>query len=207
MPVWVGSRVRQAGPRPGRRSPSSAGYTLTEVLAALAVLGLAIGGLTSAAKIITRFQTTVAATVLDTHAVRQAQAALDRAFGDNGPYRSTRAADFTGDASGFSFACGQANLCSVTLADRPDGLALVFDHGDGSSRTTPLRQAGPAHWEYRGSRTLVSAWPPTTPEPEMLRSIALVRAEGQDVAPILDSRLWVEHPAACVFDPVQQDCG
>jgi prepilin-type N-terminal cleavage/methylation domain-containing protein len=206
LPVWVGARVRRAGFGPGRRFASSAGYTLTEVLAALAVLGLAIAGLTSAAKVISRFQIGVTTTVLDTHAVRQAQAALDRALGDNGPYRSTRADDFTGEASGFQFACRATNPCSVKVVDQPGGLALVLDDGEGALKTAPLRQAGPAHWEYRGSRTLVQAWPPTTPEPEMLRSVALVRGEGEAVTPILDARLWVEHPSTCVFDAVHQDC-
>lgn len=185
---------------------SEAGYTLTETLAALAILGLAIGGLTSAMQVMGRQQ--AAANGLSAHitAARAGETAVERFLAGHGPFRAHEPDRLAGDGRAFAFDCGAAEPCRVTVAQEAAGLVLKLRDETGAERSLPLLQPGPARLVYQGAVEAVGAWPPAGPGRQPLRSISLVQTTDQGDAAILEARLVREQAADCAFDAVMQDC-
>jgi prepilin-type N-terminal cleavage/methylation domain-containing protein len=183
------------------------GYTLLEVLVALAMLSLAVTGFSRALEVLAKWQRATEATTVATAQPRRAQVLMERAIDTLGPFRSDHPEGFSGDARGFRFACGGASACSMHVSTDGSGAVAVGVTGaDGSSRLLPLGEAGPAHFVYRGSETVADTWPPASGGLQVLRSISLVGQGSEAWRPILVARLWKEQPADCLFDAVMQDC-
>lgn len=181
---------------------NDAGYTLVETLTAMAVLALAIGGLSAGLQVLARQQSGVGRVVGDSQAMRNAQAGLDRLFEGRGPYRSHQPQQFSGDARGFTFDCGQAQACSAALVEEGGGVSMAIRDGGAAGRL-PLRVPGPARFTYQGARGVSETWPPAGPR-QALRVVAVVREP--DSATLIKTRLWIEQPLRCDFDVVLQDC-
>ena len=178
------------------------GYTLIEALAALAIISLALGGLTVAVTTTAHGQARIGARIAQANALRAGEVGLERALQAGGAYRARDPASFRGDAKGFNFEC-RAGGCRVDLAETRSGLALSLTEG-ARVRSLPLRTAGPAHFVYQGVEA-TGAWPPSGDAKPPLRAVLLVRDDGQDT-PILAAKVWRDQPADCAFDVVMQDC-
>ena len=132
------------------------GYTIAEMLAALAILGMAMGGLGLVVSLITRQQLTALrlhdrladARVAD-RALETLVASQQAVGGDLG--------DLRGDGGGLSFACGTAT-CAAQLS--PDGrrtLLLLRDRS-GAERRLRLR-ARALQFRYVGASDVGERWP------------------------------------------------
>lgn len=181
---------------------SDDGYTLVETLAALAMIGLALGGLAVSVGVLGKGQRDTNEMVADLQASRQAESLLSDALQRGAPFRSADAGSLVGDANSMVFACGEAEPCRAGLRTGAKGLSLHLETAE-RTRDLPLRQAGPAHFQYGGVESIGELWPPVGFGRQALQGVSLNRADG---APILSVRLWVEQPEQCVFDTVIQDC-
>ena len=179
------------------------GYTLAETLAALLMIGLAIGGLAAGVRVIGLDQTAAARHVTDGRSLYGAERALSRLFEGQGPFLSSDAAGLRADDRHFSFSCAAASPCSASLGDdgRGESLSVTGPHGADVVR---LPGATSARFAYVGSRTLGAAWPPQTQDPETLQSVVILAGASQ--APIVTARLWRQQPVSCAFDPISQNC-
>ncbi|TAJ28466.1 prepilin-type N-terminal cleavage/methylation domain-containing protein [Bosea sp. (in: a-proteobacteria)] len=183
---------------------SDAGYTLTETLTALAIVGMAVGGLSAGVAMVGKTQAAVTSTVADVQAVQSAQIGIQRLFEGQGPFRSHEPQRLSGDGRGMHFICGRETVCKIEIDEAAALLKLRVDAG-GRVRSLALRQPGPARFVYQGSLGPSSAWPPVGVERQVLRSVSLVRGE-HDPTPLIEVQVWREQPQTCAFDVVLQDC-
>jgi hypothetical protein len=183
---------------------SDEGYTATEALAALAILGLAVGGLTSGLKVIGVGEAATAHKVTQTISVRTAATEMAALVRGQGPFRSDDAAGLTGDVRSLSFPCGGAS-CSAKLTST----GLVLTDASGSARTVALPNSAALQFSYLGSQSLVTAWPPAAPPPpapqwQVLRTIFLSDAATGE--PVLATEIVSQQTANCQYDGILRDC-
>ncbi|WP_310542641.1 prepilin-type N-terminal cleavage/methylation domain-containing protein [Phenylobacterium sp.] len=183
---------------------SQAGYTLAETLAALAILGLAVGGLTAGVGLLERGQRLTSQATVQLQAERAAELSLDRMLQGGGPFRSIEPARLTGSATAIVAECGEVAPCRIELTDGETGLGLRITR-PGRVDNLPLRRSVPAGFVYRGSSSTSVTWPPDDPRRQVLRSISILRTDVQ-TDPLLTVRLWREQALDCIFDVVIQDC-
>ena len=179
------------------------GYTLVETLVALAMIAMAIGGLTLGVGVIGRAQLKAATVIAQAEATRLAQVSLERVLQAQGAFRTQDGGRLTGSASEIAYVCGSTQPCHIVLKEEPDGLGLDITEPD-HKRHIDLRTRSKAKFVYQGAVHTSDAWPPGGTEREALRGIELVRLD--DARPILVAKLWAEQPAKCDFDVVMQDC-
>lgn len=185
---------------------SDQGYTLAETLVAIAILALSIGGLSWGVQVLGRWQLATSNTSINVQSARAAQSAVNRLLAGAGPFRSDKPGEFTGGAQAFTFDCGRAAPCAVTLAAAPTPLALQLSDGGPRAKTYALDRGGDAHFVYRSDAGETTGWPPGPGARQVLRSVALVSGSAPGAAPILETHIWAQEPASCAFDPVLQDC-
>lgn len=184
---------------------SQDGYTLTETLAALLMIGLAIGGLSAGVRVIGLHQSAALRNISYSHDFRGADLALAKLFAGQGPFVSTERSSLAGTSDRFSFPCSGTKPCEAALSETPSGARLTVQgvSGDADIPLPRVKQASFAYVSADGPR---SSWPPAHGQAETLRSIIVV-GEGSGVgAPLASVRLWREQPVACAFDPISQDC-
>jgi len=179
------------------------GYTLAEALAALAILGLALGGLGLVVSLIARQQLTA----LHLHDRLTEAREADRVLGTlvaNELAAGADLRDLQGDAAGLSFACGAAT-CAARLT--PDGrrtLLLLRDRS-GAGRRLRLR-AQNLRFSYVGVSGPVDGWPePLRPgdAAQAPRAIILRSTAG---APLAVTRIWHREPRDCQYDAIAGAC-
>lgn len=188
---------------------SEAGYTLTEMLTALAMIGLAMGGLSAGLGVLGRLQADDARSVADLNAVRLAQGGVTGVLRGEGPFRSRDAAGLKGDAGGFRFPCGDAAACDVRLVEDGAGRQLVQVAGaKGPPRRFRIPGTGPLAFSYVGAQGPSPAWPPGGSARQALRAVVLRRLHPVPNAQpdVFEVRIWREQPADCAFDVILQDC-
>jgi prepilin-type N-terminal cleavage/methylation domain-containing protein len=140
---------------------SEDGYTLVEMLVALAMVSFAISGLSLGVQVLTKWQTATNDLATNVKDMRRAQSSFERLVEGWGPFRSDHPETLTGDPTGFRFACGQASPCAAGLDDRGGKLVLTLDDGHGGLQALPLDRAGPAEpkatrWSSPSTSTVVS---------------------------------------------------
>lgn len=184
-----------------------AGYTLAETLLGLAILSLAIGGLSTGVQVLGDWQAATASTISHLQNVNAAQLRLDDLAAEHGPFRSDVAGEFIGNAKRFVFSCGGAEPCQVSQVQRGAIWDLEVLDERGAIQRFRLGLKAPAEFSYRGQSNSASQWPdPAVQGRAHLVSISLVaKGAGADV-PILATRIWTEHPTDCGFDTALQDC-
>lgn len=175
------------------------GYTLAEVLAAMLILGLAMGGLVEGSRIIGRMQTPIVATRRDDQILRRAEASISgllkrRAGGDQ---------TLTGDAQGFQFSCGQ-RLCGLALTSDGRKLALSVRRGE-VAQTFPLPHAGKISLVYLARDGRFDRWPQPDSK-RVLDGVMIVETSAQGELPLVVARSWIEHPKTCEFDMIARGC-
>jgi len=185
---------------------SEAGYTLTETLAAMAVIGLAVGGFSLGMQALGAQQAAVGATVMKAQEVRAAQAWLERRLAEHAPYRSHEPGRLSGGADGFRFDCAAAAPCAVEVAADARGRRLQVFKGEGETVSFRLPGEEATRFVYRGAGELATSWPPAAGPRQALRSISLLQGEGARERAVFETRIRAEQPLDCQFDAVMQDC-
>ncbi len=184
-----------------------AGYTLAEMLAALMIVGLAIGGLSAGLGVLGRLQSMNARAVGALQATHIAQVGLRDLLSSAGPFRALDVNGLQGDAAGLQFPCGAARCRARLLPPAGGGARLELTAANGRVRTMDLRDPGPLAFSYVGGLGPSPTWPPAGGERQALRAVSLLRRpNGSAAEPVLEARIWREQPAACDFDVVMQDC-
>jgi prepilin-type N-terminal cleavage/methylation domain-containing protein len=188
---------------------NDAGYTLTEMLAALAMIGLAMGGLSAGLAVLGRIQAEDAQGVADLNAVRAARVGVETVLDGQGPFRSRDTPGLKGDAGGFRFPCEAGATCEVRLAPDTKGRSRV-EVTDARAATRRFRIPGPSPLtlSYVGGRGPSPVWPPEDVERQTLRAVVLRRATPSRGAPsdVFQARVWREQAGDCAFDVLMQDC-
>jgi prepilin-type N-terminal cleavage/methylation domain-containing protein len=182
---------------------SDDGYTLAEMLAALTILGLAMGGLGLVVTLIARQQLT--ANRIQTRLVdgRTVDRALTQWLAQ------ADANDVQGDAQGLSFACGEA-ACAANL--RADGrrTLLILQGRSGPARRLRLREQG-VRFSYVGDRGDTDAWPATDTtvvgEISQARALrAVLLSAPAAAAPLSVARVGTREARDCQFDAIIGAC-
>ena len=180
------------------------GYTLVEMLAALVIIGLAIGGLTQAVRVIGLTQGAAVRAMGEARQLRAAQEGLSRLAERQGPFASDQPAAASGTASGFSFGCGAAAACGVAVTSSGRGARIALTKPSGPVASIELAGASGANLIYGGDQSVGETWPPRSQQRQVLRWIGLTGGAGD--APLASGRLWREEAPDCVFDVIAQAC-
>lgn len=188
---------------------TDAGYTLTEMLVALMIVGLTVTGLTTAYAVIGRIHS-------DTHTLsfllgsaRSSDRILRELFQRQGPFRNFEAETFVGEATTIRFDCNRKWKCSADIAtDSPRPRLLTLDD-QGRRRQVRLPENSSWSFRYIGTRGALDAWPPS-PDPtgrrSFLTAVNLIRTRSAGVEVFSEAVLWREQPPVCQFDAISQDC-
>jgi hypothetical protein len=187
-----------------------AGYTLAETLAALLVVGLAVGGLMQAAAVIERMQGASARTAADSRALGAVGKALAQTVDGPGLYRQGPGG-LAGDATGFSLDCGRAAPCAATVEANGGVLQVSFSQGDGRRRALPLRGLKSVAFVYEDAAGAQSRWPPVdagamASARPALKAVSLVATTADGPLPLARVRVWADQAPGCAFDPIIQAC-
>lgn len=183
---------------------SDAGYTLTEMLAALIMISLATGGLIEGVHVVGQIQAQAGRAVGEGRAVRAAQSSLERLLEGQGPFDVGGRPQFNGSRTGFTFDCASPRPCAAAVAPAPGGARLTLTAAGGtvSQSRLPVSSAG-VGFVYGGGQGASETWPPPKSGRQNLRSVRLKDAAGATLA---DVRLWSEQPRRCEFDVIAQAC-
>ncbi|MFT4252061.1 MAG: hypothetical protein QM608_06225 [Caulobacter sp.] len=180
------------------------GYTLAEALAAIVMIGLAIGGLAQAVHVIGRLQVGAAAGVQAQARLGRLQQALDRQMVQVGPAWSD-AGPAEGSAGAASLPCGGEAVCGLALESGADGGVLSMVDARGVRRSVAFAAAKPA-LRFVDATGVHDAWPPAAPTPRRpLLAVAVIDA-GRGGRPLAVGRIWSRQPGACQFDGVSGQC-
>jgi type II secretory pathway component PulJ len=181
---------------------SEGGYTLAETLAALAVLGMAMGGLSTGLHTLGGVQRSASVSLADANRARMIEQHIGRLVSAHGPYLTGDDAQFSGDGQSFRFACGQPAQCEVRLKlEQPMQLSIL----DSGQTSTFSLHGESAKFVYEGSQDLTETWPGELRD-QALRSISLVQTVENEPRPAFQLRLWTEQPSNCHFQSISQAC-
>lgn len=182
------------------------GYTLTDSLAALAVLGLTVGGLTGSLHLIGRAHSATNTAVENTRSIEALNQRVTRLLNENAPILSAADGALAGDRRGFSIACGEQELCRAEILTEGDQEMVRLTQGSLPVTEAKLTRNGGARFVYTSPIGSFEAWPPNDPMSQSLQSISLIEGDGADPSPVVQARIWVEQPVNCAFDPIGQSC-
>jgi len=188
---------------------SQDGYTLAEAMAALVMIGLAIGGLGQATYLIGRLNTAASAEVAVDRRLGGAQRALDGLLAQAGPFRRKDAEGFKGGAASFVFPCEQARLCGAELVAGRDQTLLVVQRGGRATASRPLGRLRAPRFAYRDGAGLHEVWPTGDVAREggvTLEAVVLVEGRRDAPRPLAVSQVWAQQAAACQFDSISGEC-
>ena len=176
------------------------GYTLAEMLAALAILGMAVGGFGLVTSLIARQQ--LAANRVSTRLAegRAAERALVLWLADQDPLT------LNGDDRRLSATCGPTT-CTARLEADKSRTMLILQGRSGATRRLRLRQPR-VQLGYSDNLGRATVWPrPGSDEggarPLAPRAIVLVAANN---APLAVARIWPREPRDCQFDAIAGAC-
>lgn len=184
---------------------NSAGYTLTETLAAMAVIGFAISGFSLGIQVLSDMDLDLSAASERVEGVQAAQRRVERLLAEGAPYGPRDAARFYGNAEGFRFACAAVQPCEVRLVANAREVKL---HVSGEARApleVRLPSRGTARFVYIGADGAVTTWPAGA-SIQGLRAVALVQGLPPAEAALFVARIWPEQGGRCSFDAVGQIC-
>jgi len=175
------------------------GYTLVEALAALTILGMALGGLGLVASLIGKQQLAANRAnkaMMNAHAVDQG---LERLLAGEGPFITDGTQHFAGSATKLEFQCGD-NICGASLSATASDSVMQVRGRRQTTAQLAIRN-GPARFAYVDALGETDAWP--REGGGLLRAV-IVR--GKRSAPEALARLRVQEPRDCQFDGVIGAC-
>lgn len=179
-----------------------AGYTATEALAALAILGLSIGGLAAGLKVIANGQLSTSIALGEASKVRQAGVELTELLSLGAPFRSDDLGLLAGDAEHLSFPCDEGR-CSAAL----EGASLVVRRAAQPTRTVRLPSKAEYVFTYVSDGQAVDHWPVEATASRPWRTLSAVAVEDRvSHRPALIAQIWSDQAANCEFDPISRDC-
>lgn len=162
--------------------PDEDGYTLAEMLVALIVIGLALGGLSQAVYIISHYQRAATETVGRSELIEDL----------SGDLRHTLDA-----AAGLDAVTGSAELLQVTTVGRPPDKLDLRDRRDGKALS----------FGYLATDGLHRTWPPAQPLQARLFGVGIFRTEVSDAAmPLAYQPVIQRQPVECQFDTIALAC-
>jgi type II secretory pathway pseudopilin PulG len=183
------------------------GYTTAEALAALAILGLAMAGLTTSMGLIRASQAKARDRVEQTILQRTAGQRLERLLSYDPPFSSDQNDHFIGDARGFELDCRAGRRCSA----RFDKDVLITVTGDGREARSRLPQGAAPRFVYLADGGTSDIWPPSPKPPPApaLQALSgvMIRGDGPNgEKPLALAKVWRQQRADCEYDLVLQDC-
>jgi len=177
---------------------SDEGYTLAEMLTALTILGLALGGLGLVTSLISRQQWM--ASRLHTQLVQDR--AADQALGQW--LAGLDAAKLQGDGRTLSAPCG-VRICRAHVGQEGRRSVLALHGATGSVRRIGLRHRD-LRFSFVHAGGAAPAWPLANAKGEE-RPLRAVRLAAADTAPpVALARAWPFEPRDCHFDVVVGAC-
>lgn len=186
-------------PAPETNAMNEDGYTLAEVLAAMLILGLAIGGLVEGSRIVGRMQTPIVSSRRNDQVLRAAEASVA------GLLRLRPGGDQTlsGNDQGFQFTCRTAP-CGLALLSEGQRQSLVVKRGE-VAQSFSLPQAGKFSLVYFARDGRFDRWPQPDSK-RVLEGVMIVETSAQGELPLVVARSWIEHPKTCEFDMIAKGC-
>lgn len=183
------------------------GYTLVEALAALVMVGLAVGGLMQASRVIRVLFDDGERRRIEIAPEQAAAWRLGQLLWDQGPFHSDDPKGFDGDSQAFQFECGDA-VCGATLTSDASGTRLDTRDASGHSVSVFMPRLRHARFVYGGAFSFRERWPSSDANNsfDFLRTLAIVSSTDNSDFPIAQVRLWKEYSPNCRFDPVNGRC-
>jgi len=185
---------------------NDAGYTLTETLAALLVVGMAIGGLSLGLQVLGPLQLSTSRIVSQERQVRASEQSLEKFLALGAPFSSQDPDALKGDGQGFRFVCGQVAPCTAQILSDDKLTQLKISRLGPTPSSSLVTLSGAARFAYRSATTTSDVWPPATPDAQTLRAVVLFQMTSRGEAPSLQAKVWSEERPNCAFDPIAQDC-
>ena len=184
---------------------STEGYTLVEMLAALAIIGFAFGGLLESLNAIRLAQAGAVRGVSEAQSLARAKRDFARLFDGQGPFGSDARPGLAGDRAGLTFDCGGTRPCSAKVSPEGDGSRLELHGPSGWSDTAVLPGLRDAKFVYTDADGQLEAWPASVKR-RRLASVVLTAGDPAKPATIASTRLWLDETPDCQFDPIAADC-
>lgn len=183
------------------------GYTAPEALAALAILGLAMSGLTTSIGLISAGQAKARARLEQSVLERTADQRLEHLMSLDAPFRSDQASHLIGDGQVLQVDCGNGQRCAARIEDGN----LTLRGGDGAEKSYRLPDGENPHFVYVGSYSASDIWPPAplpppAPSWQTLGAVMIQSKEGTKDKPLVIAKVWRQQRADCEYDVVIQDC-
>lgn len=183
------------------------GYTAAEALAALAILGLAMAGLTTSMTLIGSSQQKARARLEQAVLERAADQQLEQLLARDAPFRSDQANHLVGDAQTLEADCGNGRRCQARIED---GVLVVHDQGGRDIRLR-LPDGETPRFVYVGSYDASPIWPPAPQPPpapawQSLNAVLIQSHVGTQEKPLVVAKVWRQQRADCEYDVVIQDC-
>ena len=176
------------------------GYTLAEALAAVTVVGLALGGMSLAVTTIAGQQRRIETAHRGLAAQGAADLALQRLLDGQGPFGLASDPSFSGSASALTFACGAAT-CRASIEDGRRGSVLIVSRAGDAVERRPLAMASARFASVDEAGETLARWPAGGGR---LRAV-MIRRGGAGRA-VAHARLDVDEGRDCQFDAVIGEC-
>jgi hypothetical protein len=180
------------------------GYTLAEALAALTMVGLAIGGIAQASFMFGKLSRAAGVQVAVGGRLDRVQSSLGGLMDRAGPVVDDEASGFNGRERTLAFDCGTSR-CSAELASSAGQTQLILRQAGKAATVRPIGDRARARFVYLDERGVQDRWPSgetIATRPAQLRAVALVDGD----TPLAVAPLWSRQQAACAFDSISGDC-
>jgi hypothetical protein len=183
------------------------GYTAAEALAALAILGLAMTGLTTSMGLIGDGQKKARVRLEQTVLERAVDQRLEQILARDAPFRSDQASHLTGSAQSLEVDCGGARRCGARIEDG----VLALQDQNGHQMRLRLPDGEAPRFVYIGSYSVSDMWPspyqpPPAPAWQSLEAVVIQSQAGGREKPLALAKVWRQQRADCEYDVVIQDC-
>ncbi len=178
-------------------------------MAALVMIGLAVGGLGQATYLVARLNRDAGAQIAVDRHIGGAQRTLDGLLSQAGPFRRRDVEGFKGHAASFVFPCDQERLCGAELVAGRDQTILVVQRGGHATASRSLGRLRDPHFAYRDAAGLHDVWPAGEDADNgrlTLDAVALIEGRGPASGPLAVATVWGQQAAACQFDSISGEC-
>lgn len=171
------------------------GYTLAEMLAALIVIGLVIGGLTQGVRLLSRYQSAATTEVEHNRDLVALQMELEHVLAT-----PADVSQLQGDGASLRLPCPTASGCGAVLAR--DALVITGEAG----RTVVRGPARGLQFAYEAGDGRHERWPIAGPNAPALLGVSVLTAASPAELPIAFVRVHAQEQARCDYDVIILAC-